>query len=201
VEPYRATDFKPLAETNAPAGAALTWEGATFPAGIGREPLTPGEAEVLARFADGKPAVTRNRFGKGDATVAGLWAGLTYSAKVRRADFAMREDFSPVVRALITAPALARNVARPALPSEALVESAALVKDGKRSVTLMNWAYQRTPETTGKGGLQAVTDLRVALSGLGAIKSVRSLVHGPLSLENGTVRVPKLAEIDLLIIE
>lgn len=201
VDPYRATDFKPLAETNAPAGAALQWEGATFSAGIGREALTPGGAEVLARFADGKPAVTRHKFGKGDATVAGLWSGLTYSAKVRRADFSMREDFSPAVRALITAPALARKVARPALPSEALVESAALVKDGHRSVALMNWAYQRTPETTGKGGLQAVTDLRVALPGLGEVKSVRSLLHGPLALENGSVRVPKLAEIDLLIIE
>lgn len=201
VEPYRATDFKPLTETNAPAGAALSWDGATFSAGIGREPLTPSGAEVLARFADGKPAVTRHKFGKGDATVAGLWSGLTYSAKVRRADFAMREDFSPAVRALITAPALARNVARPALASDALVESAALVKDGRRSVALMNWAYQRTPETTGKGGLQAVTDLRVALPGLGAVKSVRSLVHGPLALEGGSVRVPKLAEIDLLIVE
>ena len=133
--------------------------------------------------------------------MAGLWCGLTYSAKVRRADFAMREDFSPAVRALITAPALARKVARPALPSEPLVESAVLVRDGRRSVALMNWAYQRTSETTGKGGLQAVTDLRVALPGLGGIKSVRSLLHGPLALENGSVRVPRLAEVDLLVIE
>ena len=201
VEPYRATDFKPLTETNAPTGAALTWEGTNISAGIGREPLVPSGAQVLARFADGQPAVTRHAFGKGDATVAGLWCGLTYSAKVRRADFAMREDFSPAVRALITAPALARKVAQPALPSEPLVESAVLVKDGRRSVALMNWAYQRTPETTGKGGLQAVSDLRVALPGLGAVKSVCSLLHGPLALEHGTVRVPKLAEIDLLIIE
>ena len=77
----------------------------------------------------------------------------------------------------------------------------ALVKDGRRSVALMNWAYQRTPETTGKGGLQAVTDLRVALPGLGGVKSVRSLLHGRLPLENGSVRLPRLAEIDLLIIE
>ena len=46
-----------------------------------------------------------------------------------------------------------------------------------------------------------VSDLRVALPGLGAVKSVCSLLHGPLALEHGTVRVPKLAEIDLLIIE
>ncbi|MFM8468489.1 MAG: beta-galactosidase trimerization domain-containing protein [Limisphaerales bacterium] len=201
VEGYRATDFKPLAETNAPAGAALTWDGANFSAGIGREPLVPRGADVRARFADGQPAVTRHKFGKGDATVAGLWAGLTYSAKVRRADFSMREDFSHAVRALITAAALARNVARPALPADPLVESVALVKDGQSSVALMNWAYKRTPETTGKGGLQTVTDLRVALSGLGPMKSVRSLVHGPLALENGSARLPKLAEIDLLIIE
>ena len=67
-----------------PAGAEITWDKAKLHASIGREPLHSKTAEVLATFADGKPAVTRNRFGKGQAIVAGLWSGLSYSAKVRR---------------------------------------------------------------------------------------------------------------------
>ena len=44
-------------------------------------------------------------------------------------------------------------------------------------------------------------NLRVDLSGAGPVKSVRSLVHGALPLANGSVIIPKLAEIDLLLLE
>jgi len=33
------------------------------------------------------------------------------------------------------------------------------------------------------------------------MKSVRSIIHGPLNIINGSVIVPRLAEIDLLIID
>ena len=147
---------------------------------------------MLARFADGGAAITRHRFGKGSATVAGIWSGLTYSAKVRRSDFSMREDFDAEVRALIAATALDRGVRQPARPSEPLVEAVALDKDGRRSVALINWAYQRPVGAPGKGELQSAENLRVDLAGLGAVKSVRSLTHGPLALEGGAVRLPNL---------
>ena len=201
VDGYRATDIKPFAETNAPAGARFNWSGTELTAAIGREPLAAGSAEILARFADQKPAVTRHRFGKGDATVAGFWSGLTYSTKVRRADFSMRDDFSPGVRALIAAPALARGVIQPARPSEPLVEAVALERAGRRSIALMNWAYQRTATSSGKGELQVAQNLRIDLSGGPAIKSARSILHGPLPLNNGAVILPRLAEIDLLLLE
>lgn len=44
-------------------------------------------------------------------------------------------------------------------------------------------------------------NLRVELAGGAALKSVRSLVHGPLVLNQGAVVLPEMAEIDLLIIE
>ncbi len=201
VAPYRATSLTPLSETNAPAHAAFTWEKGTFTARIGREALQPTTAEVLARFADGQPAVTRNRFGKGEALVAGFWSGLSYSAQVRRADFDMRADFDPALSKFIATSALAVGAYRPAVPAAGLVEAVALENTGRRSVALINWSYQRPVGEAGKGHLQRAENLRVDLTGLGAMKSVRSLAHGPLALANGAVTLPSLAEIDLLVIE
>ncbi len=200
-EAYHASDLKALTETNPTVGAEFTWEKASLHASIGREPLNPKSAEVLATFADGKPAVTRNRFGKGQAITAGIWSGLSYSAKVRRGDFDMRADFDAALRGLIAAPALERKVSRPAIPGDALVEAVALTKDGRRSIALMNWAYTKPTGDITKGALQPIENLRVELPGFANAKSVRSIQHGPLEISAGGVIVPKLAEIDLLVIE
>jgi hypothetical protein len=201
VEQYRATELKPLTETDPHAGADFTWDKARLRASIGREPLKPNTAEVLATFADGKPAVTRNRFGKGEAIVAGLWSGLSYSAQVRRRDFDMRADFDPNLCALIAAPALERKVYRPAVPGDALVESVSLSKDGLRSVALINWSYHRPAGKTGKGVLQPIENLRVELPGFANAGTARSIHHGVLKIANGAVIVPRLDAIDLLVIE
>lgn len=200
VEQYRATELKPLSDTNAPAGADFAWEKAALHASVGREPLKPRDAEVLAKFGDGQVAMTRHRLGKGEAIVAGLWSGISYSAKVRRGDFDMRADFDPNLRALIAAPAIARTT-RAVVPADPLVEAVSLVRDGRRSVALMNWSYHRPATATIKGELQPVRNLRIALHGHGAPKSVRSIVHGSLPISESTVTLPSLAEIDLLVIE
>ncbi len=195
---YRAAGLKPLTETDAPAHAEFTTGGVTLHAGIAREPLDAKTAEVLAKFADGKPALTRNAHGKGEVFVAGFWSGLTYSAKVRRADFDMRADFDPNVRKLIAAPALNKHVAQPVQPEDPLVEAVLLNKDGNRSVALMNWAYHRTEATS---ELAPVKSLRISLAGAGNVKSVRSLTHGALPVTGNTVVLPQLDAIDLLFIE
>ena len=73
-----------------------------------------------------------------------------------------------------------------------------LEKDGRRCVALMNWAHRGHT-------LQVAENLRVALPGVGDVKAVRSLLHGKLAIEGtGEMRsvvLPKLAEIDLLILE
>ncbi|NBY02078.1 MAG: hypothetical protein EBQ87_08890 [Planctomycetes bacterium] len=143
----------------------------------------------------------RNRFGKGEAIVAGVWTGITYSAKVRRNDFNMQTDFDPVLRKLIVAPAIDHKVYRPAIADNPLLETIALSKEGRRSVSLVNWSYHRPAGDTGKGSLQTIENLRVDLSAMAPIKSVRSIVHGPLGVTNGSVVIPKMAEIDLLIID
>jgi hypothetical protein len=199
VEGYRAVTFKPLTEMAVPTGATFSWNKGTIQAAIGRVPLPAGVGECVAKFADGKPAVTRRKVGKGTVMVAGLWAGLTYSARVRRADFDMGADFDPTLRALIAAPALDAGVSPPVVPSQPLVESVLLEKAGKRCVALMNWGYRHA------GELQVADNLRVTLPGLREGQTVRSLVHGKLTVEgDGATRsvvLPKLAEIDLLILE
>ena len=146
VEGYRATDLEPLVETSPPAHAAIAWDGGKAIARIGREVFAEHRADsgatVVARFADGKPAVLRQRFGKGEIVVVGWWSGLTYSARVRRPDFDMRTDFDADLRRWIAGPALERGVYAPALPAAPTVEAVLLDNDGKRSIVLMNWAYK-----------------------------------------------------------
>lgn len=163
--------------------------------------MTVTSAEVLATFADGKPAMTRNRFGKGEAIVAGLWSGLTYSARVRRNDFDMRADYDATLRSLIAAPAFARNVYRLAVPSDPLVEAIALNRGEQRSVAIINWSYRRADGDAGKGVLQSIENLRVELPGFVNTKSARSIIHGPLTLNSNAVILPQLEEIDLLVLE
>ena len=84
------------------------------------------------------------------------------------------------------------------MPSDPLVEAQLLEKEGLQCVALMNWSYRdRT--------LQVAENLRVTLPALGEGKAVRSLLHGKLTIEGeGATRsvvLPKLAEIDLLIVE
>ncbi len=139
----------------------------------------------------GDLASATHKVGKGEIVVAATYAGLAYSARVRRADFDMRADFDPVIRALVADPALAR-VSRPVTTSDPLVEAVLLEKDGRRSVALMNWAYKGHE-------FQPVEKLRVELPA--GVKSVRSIVHGVLALEGRGVTLPRMAEIDLLILE
>lgn len=202
--------LKPIMETNAPDYANFVWNQNKLRAVMGREALSTKDGQVLATFSDGKPAVIQRRFGDGQVTVAGFLAGLTYSAKVRREDYNMRADFDSAIRSLIAAPAVARKVYQPVLPSEPLVEAVLLEKDGKRSITLMNWAYQYNSEGSKtrnrlNRSLQVAENLRVALPGVENVKSVRSVAHGELKVEgsgaNRSVVLPNLQEIDVLILE
>ena len=134
-----------------PTGAAIQAAppyGGGFAPTIGREVLAPAQGtEVLLRFADGSPAATRHRCGKGEAIVVGFFPGLEYSAGIRRhaqaALFDMSKDFDPSRRACIVAPALER-VKPVADASQPTVEAILLrnAKTGRRAVTLMNWAYR-----------------------------------------------------------
>ncbi len=201
VEQYRATELKPLTENQPPKHAALIWQDEPITARIGREALLPKTAKSAATFSDGKVALTRNQFGKGEAIVAGLWTGITYSAVVRRPDFDMHTDFQAPLRALISTPALERAVYRPAVASEPLLETVALKREANRSVALINWCHQRPDGERSKPVLYPLENVRIDLSGMGGFQSVRSLTHGLLKISNASVLVPRIEDIDLLILE
>ena len=200
VEGYRATELAPLVETSTPEQASITWDGGKAIARIGREVFAETDATVAARFADGKPAVLRQRFGKGEIVVLGWWSGLTYSARVRRPDFDMRTDFDADPRRWIAGPALQRGVYAPVLPAAPTVEAVLLESDGKRSIVLMNWAYKSVAGRYG-GVLEPESNLRIDLPGIGAATSVRSLVHGNRPIEGRSVTLPTLDEVDVLFLD
>lgn len=110
---------------------------------VGRELLEVHDGlEVLARFADGSPAMARRSLGQGTVTIAAFFPGLEYSATVRRPDFDMRRDFDRARRLYIDGPALERT--RPVVDvSDPLTEGVLLADAAGQptAVTLANWAY------------------------------------------------------------
>jgi hypothetical protein len=205
VEPYKATELKPFVEKDVPAGAAVVEVGNRnwFPS-IGRELLEGNKDQtVLNGFADGKHADALRTLGKGKVYVAGIWVGLTYSARVRRGDFDMSTDFTAAgEHTWLTLPL--DDLPRPVFMSLPTVEAVALIKDGRRSVALMNWAYRR--EGARGEALIPARELKVTLREMGEIKRVRSSKLGELKLnvvEPGiySLTLPTLDEIDLLVIE
>lgn len=49
--------------------------------------------------------------------------------------------------------------------------------------------------------LAPTSDTRTVTSGLGPLKAVRPMIHGPLEVTGATVVVPGIAEIDRLVID
>jgi hypothetical protein len=175
-----------------------------FPLTIGRETLKPSTAQVLARFEDGQPAVTRNAHGRGQAYVVAFFPGLEYSALVRPEAFDMSKGFLADRRSWVVAPALEK--AAPVVDASApAVEGVLLRNDatGKLAVTLANWAYRAAP-----GGVEIVplSGLKVSIRGAeGATKARSAALDQALAVESAdgalVVTLPSLAEGDVLLLE
>ncbi len=206
VEPYKATEIKALVEKDVPPGANVFVNAQKHWApSVGREPLdTTSEHTIMNGFVDGKSADAMRTVGKGKVYVAGVWVGLTYSARVRRGDFDMSTDFlADGADEMLTLPL--DDHPRPVWVSVPTVEALALNKDGKRSIALMNWAYKSAGPGARGAVLVPATNLRVAIKGIGEVKRVRSAATGELKLTSKDggfeVVVPRVDEIDLLIVE
>lgn len=199
------------------AGAGIVGGGAmkaAFAPVVGREALEPLAAtKVVARFADGAAAVTCNACGKGKAYVVGFFAGLEYSAAVRHDRFNMARDFDAGRRSFVAAAALERvqPVVDASLPT---VEGVLLLDEpsGRRAVTLANWAYRVTAHRKQGRRVSLVTGivpaapLTVTIRGAGAVRKVTSaMLERDLEFRvrgaELTVRVPRLEEGDVLLLE
>lgn len=228
VKRYGAVALPPLiplkdpAQTMDVAGGDL-FGGEKFTVAVGREALDPAPGtEVLAKFADGKPAVTRHAQGKGFVYVAGFYPGLEYGVDVMKEGYDMSRDFSAARRAFVAAPALKAGVLPVVDTSLPLVEGVLLKnpKSGKMAVSLMNWAYRtrdpQTPEAPpaisqleppqGRHALTPANGLRISVRGVGPVKEVASAWSGAkVAFEQKgadiVVSLPRLEEADVLLIQ
>lgn len=205
VPPYKATALQPFVEKDIPADVDIVERtGQRRPIAVGRELIEPNQKlQEFALFADKRWAGAWNTVGKGRVYLAAPFAGLTYSAAVRRPDFDMSRDFEARHATLITFP-IFNEVLLPVTLSVPVVEAVALRNDKGRSIALMNWGYKRT---AAKGEtFLPVENLRITLRGLGNITTVRSATRGNLPVESAeagvyVVSLPALDEIDLLLLD
>jgi hypothetical protein len=204
-----------------PATEAATVKGTAalageYPLTVGREVLQPAsDTETLARYGDGGAAVTRHKFGQGQAYVIGYFAGLEYIVPLMTDRYNMQRDFDAARRQFVVAPALA--TVKPIVDaSQPTVEGVLLKhpKSGKQVVTLMNWAYGITAvreiHAAGRASekpvasLLPVENLQITLRGAGPITRVRSVtLEQDLPVHAGAadsliITLPKLAEGDIL---
>jgi hypothetical protein len=205
VRRYGATTLSTFKDVKpAPDGAAVSGKGAferNFKPTVGREALEPGEGtDTLAKFADGTPAATRHPFGKGQAYVVGLFAGLEYAARVHREDFDMSLDFDSGLRGFVAAPAL--EAVKPVVATSQPLVEGILVRHpttGKRAVALMNWAYKGRE-------LVPCENLTVAIRGAGHVSRVTAawldkqlpITKSPDAI---TVTLPRLDEAEVLLLQ
>lgn len=198
----------------APPGAQLVESGGLRGgfAPSSRELLTVAPAtEVLAKFADGRPAVIRNTFGQGRAYLVAFPAAVEYGKFIRTGgvekptNLDMEKNADPARRQYIVAAALER-ASRPVTVSKANVE-AVLVrhpKTGKRAVPLMNWAYLKDDENPRQNVV--FTDVVVTLTDGRDVTKVTSAWLDreiPFTRDGDALRIqlPELADCDVLLLE
>ena len=206
---YRATTLEPLSESNVPESSRITLLAGNVSQGhsatrahIAREVLEVGGATVRANFADKQPAMIERSVGKGRVVVLGIWAGVSYSAQVRRPDFNMQNDFDPSLRSLISYAALSSKAVRPAVTSNPQVESVALQNEHGRCIALTNWSYVADRTHPRGERLQPARNLRVQLPADSVAKVVRSLqLNQDLPIVDHSVVLPIIEEIDVLVLE
>lgn len=126
-------------------GAAGT--GDAVPCVLLRSLVEPADAQVLAQFGDGRPAVLSHAFGKGKAILVAYAAGLTYSRFYRVRDRSEPWRFDERDRAVIAGPALEAGVERPVRLSLPGIEATRLDSPRGIAVTLIDYLAQKPAVT------------------------------------------------------
>lgn len=187
----------------------------SFPAAVARTALDASGGDILARFRDNKPAVIRRAVGKGRVFILGIFAGLSYSEKVRQTDFDMRTDFDPIIRNLITVAIPGGKdgrSAQPVMSDNPLIE-ATLVSNGKHAaIILSNWGFRKA-EVAGKAratgqrepaSLIEARDITLKVPLISSIETVESLsgqkVYASRTANGLLLKLTRLAEGDILLI-
>ena len=166
-------------------------------------------AEVLAEFADGRPASIRNKYGQGEAHLVAFPAGAMYGESVTlntpQTPADMEANADSLLRSFVSTPAL--QVKDPPVQLNlANVEAVYLQNQEtkKRAVSLINWAYKLGE--SGRLEHNRFQDVTVVIASEGPVQKVRSAwldKELPFQQEGGriTVTVPELWEADVLLID
>jgi hypothetical protein len=210
---YGATDLAPLIKIKEPPTYATvigrdSFSG-SFPLRVAREVLEPTpDAEVLAHYGDGAPAVVRHRYGKGATVVVGFYAGVEYASDIMKPTYDTSKDLDPSKAKYVSGPALAAGVSPVVECSSPVVEGVLLKNQtsGRLAVSLMNWAFRSLP-TPAKWENMELSSVKVDVHHVdGSFHQIVSAMWKkpiPFTRSGDTVSlvIPKLQEGDVLLFE
>ncbi len=200
-------------QTPGPVTGTGIFAGCVIEPQVGREVLAPAEGtQVVATYADGKPAATLHKVGKGQVITLGFYPGLDYMAPNLQGPLDMVKGYKEEALGFISRPALEKVTPRTQVPL-ANVETVLLEgQKGAKALILMNWAYgagtlvKSNKGTKASRNIAASENVPVRVKDLPGIKRVYSASTDkevPFKVEGGDVLVtlPLLEEGEILIFE
>jgi hypothetical protein len=137
--------------------------------------------EVVARFEDNSPAITRRSVEKGTVAHFAWLPGLSYAKSSSTASGKLPWNFSPVIRNWIVAPVKDAGIELPVEASEPMVETPLLCSSVGLAVTVLNWNNE------------PINSLDLTIRVPFRVKSVTSVIHGPLRFD----RKPQVIRVSL----
>jgi hypothetical protein len=131
--------------------------------------LSP-QVTVTGKFADGSPAVVRNRFGRGQAVYTATCPAISYAKDAKFVPAELKEKWPAVQREFINLEAARAKAPRLVELSHPVVEAGIYDANAGTALVLANFTYQR------------IKNLKVTLqfSGPHPPKTVRSVTSGQL---------------------
>ena len=131
------------------------------------------KGDVVARFEDDSPAIIRRTVNKGTVVHFTWLPGLSYLKSSSTASGKLPWSFSPVIRNWIVAPIKDAGIKLPVETSEPMVEAPMLCSSVGAAVTVLNWNNDQ------------INNLGLTIRVPFRVKSVASVIHGPLKFDQG----------------
>jgi len=131
------------------------------------------KGDVVARFEDDSPAIVRRSVNKGTVVHFTWLPGLSYVKSSSTGGGKLPWNFSPVIRNLIVTPIKDAGIELPVETSEPMVEAPMLCSRVGAAVTVLNWNNDQ------------INNLRLTIRVPFQVKSVASVIHGPLKFDRG----------------
>jgi Beta-galactosidase trimerisation domain len=142
-----------------------------------RDTLVNSRGAVLAHFGDDSPAIVRRTLGKGVVVHFTWLPGLSYVKSSTVAAGKLPWNFSPIIRNWIAAPVKDAGIQLPVQASEPMVETPMLCSNVGAAVTILNWNNDQ------------INNLGLTIRVPFRVKSVASVIHGPLKFERGSQNI------------